>query len=204
MENLKDTYNKIAKHWAKDHAQDDWWVKTTDEFLSLLTPGSVILDIGCGPGVKSQYLVGHGFKVEGVDFSEGMINIAKKRLPAEKFHVLDIKDLDSFNEKYNGILAQAVLLHIPKKEIKDTLIKIKDRLNPGGYLYIAVKGKKEDGPEEEIVKENDYGYEYSRFFSFYTIEELRGYFNEIGMQIVKENIEKTGHTVWIQMILKNI
>ncbi len=204
MDNLKDTYNKIAEHWSKDHAQDDWWVKTTDEFLSLLAPGLVILDIGCGPGVKSQYLVEHGFKVEGVDFSEGMIDIAKKRLPSEKFHVLDIKDLDTFDKKYDGILAQAVLLHIPKKEIKDTLIKIKDRLNTGGYLYIAVKGRKEDGPEEEVVTENDYGYEYSRYFSFYTIEELRGYFNEIGMQIVKENTEKTGHTVWIQMILKNL
>jgi len=202
MDNLKDTYNKIAEYWAKDHAQDNWWIKVTDEFLSLLTPGTKILDLGCGAGIKSKYLIDHGFQVTGIDFSERMIEIAKSRVPSEEFRVLDLRDLDSLDEAFEGILGQAVLLHIPKNEIKGVLIKIKNRLKDNGFLYIAVKGRKPDGPEEEIITENDYGSEYSRFFSFYTIEELRDYFNELGMPIVAENVENTGHTSWIQMIVK--
>jgi 2-polyprenyl-3-methyl-5-hydroxy-6-metoxy-1,4-benzoquinol methylase len=52
---LKNTYNKIASDWVRDHSSDDWWVEGTDIFLSLLSPGATILDVGCGGGHKTQY-----------------------------------------------------------------------------------------------------------------------------------------------------
>lgn len=53
----KQTYNKIAEDWHRHHSSDDWWVAGTDHLISLLPVGATALDVGCGSGVKSKYLV---------------------------------------------------------------------------------------------------------------------------------------------------
>ena len=200
MNDLKSTYNRIAEDWFKDHQEDTWWVSGTDKFISFLGPGDLVLDVGCGAGVKSKYLANKGLKVIGIDLSDKMIEIARKEVPDAKFLVADINEPLQMDEKFDGIFAQAVLLHISKKDIKTVIHNLINQLKPKGYFYIAVKGLKKGQPEEEIIKENDYGYEYKRFFSLYTQEELVGYLTELGMAIVYNEIVLTGDTEWIQVI----
>src|SRR5258706_10762297 len=108
--NLKDTYNKIAESWHKDHQTDDWWIEGTDKFISLLKQGDSVLDVGCGGGTKTKYLIGKGLKVLGIDFSENLIEIAKREVPQGTFLVMDINNVDMMQENFNGIFMQAVLL----------------------------------------------------------------------------------------------
>ncbi|HBB36921.1 MAG: hypothetical protein UX02_C0002G0134 [Candidatus Moranbacteria bacterium GW2011_GWC1_45_18] len=199
---LKDTYNKIAKDWHKDHQKDEWWVVGTDKFVSLLAENDLVLDVGCGAGTKSKYLIGKGLEVVGIDFSKEMIKIAKKEVPAGRFMVLDLDDIENLKETFDGIFMQAVLLHIPKKKIIPVLEKVAKKLKKGGYLYIAVKEKRKNGQEEEVVLENDYGYEYERFFSYFSKDEIIGYMKEIGLKIVHEAVTDLGNTNWIQVIGK--
>jgi cyclopropane fatty-acyl-phospholipid synthase-like methyltransferase len=202
--NLKDTYNKIAEDWSKDHYADTWWVEGTERFVSFLSPGSSVLDVGCGTGVKSKYLLGKGLRVTGVDFSEKMIEIARREVPQGLFEVVDIMDMGSLEKTFDGILAQAVLLHIPKAQIISVIKGLKNKLTRGGYLYIAVKEKREGGLEEEIVVEQDYGYTYERFFSFYTLPEIKQYLLSLGMEVCYENVALSGKTNWIQVIAKKV
>jgi SAM-dependent methyltransferase len=198
---LKSTYNKIAQDWFSDHKEDTWWHEGTAKFLSELPQGASILDIGCGAGVKSKYLSNKGFKVTGMDFSEEMIGIAKREVPNVDFMVGDIYELDSFQNTFDAVFAQAVLLHIPKEKVLEVLQKFKNKLNPNGILYIAVKEVK-NGVDNEIVKENDYGYEYERFFSYFTLPEIKDYIEKIGLELVWENVANSGKTNWIQVIAK--
>lgn len=204
MENkdLKNTYNKIARDWNIDHIADTWWMDPADKFLSLLLKGANILDVGCAGGFKTNYIKEKGFNVEGIDFSEEMIADAKGRFPEINFEVKNVYDIDKIEKSYDGIFCQAVLLHIPKKDIIEILEKIKSKLNKGGLFYVAVKEKRIGGVEEEIKMEDDYGYQYERFFSYYTTEELRNYFKKIGMEVVHEKIEGSGKTNWINIIGK--
>ena len=202
--NLKDTYNKIAEDWFKDHHGDTWWIEGTNKFVSFLKSDSLVLDIGCGAGVKSKYLLGKGLKVVGIDFSEKMIEIAKREVPDARFYVMDIKDLSGLQETFDGILAQAVLLHIPKKEVTSVISGLKAKLNDGGYLYVAVKEKRPEGKEEEVLAEDDYGYRYERFFSYFTLSEVREYLATAKMQICYENVAQTGHTNWVQVIAQKV
>ncbi len=197
---LKSTYNKIAKDWLKDHQEDTWWISDTDKFVSFLKTNGLVLDVGCGAGVKSKYLISKGFRVVGIDFSEKMIEIARREVPDAKFQVADIAEQLEFDEQFDGIFAQAVLLHIPKKDIKQVLTNLLKPLKPKGYFYIAVKEIKEGQPEEQIIKENDYGYEYERFFSFYSSEEINENIKELGLNKVSEDITSTGKTDWIEVI----
>ncbi len=95
---LKSTYNKIAEDWVKDHNKDDWWQEGTDTFLSLLPVGASLLDVGCGGGVKTKYISNKGYKVSGIDFSEKMIEIAKRELPELSFDVVDVYELDEYKK----------------------------------------------------------------------------------------------------------
>lgn len=200
---LKATYNLIAEDWVKDHSSDDWWIEGTEKYLSFLDQGDSILDVGCGGGVKTEYLQNQGFEVTGIDFSEKMIEIAKRAVPAAKFYVKDITQPLGFEQKFDGVFAQAVLLHIPKAEIKKVLTNLVAVLKPDGYFYAAVKALSSDGQEEKVVTENDYGYNYERFFSFYTTEELTSYLTDLNTEIVFTHQSEGNKTQWIQVIARN-
>jgi SAM-dependent methyltransferase len=200
---LKATYNRIAEDWHRDHTSDTWWIEGTERFVTSLPTGASVLDAGCGAGTKSKYLRSKGLHVVGIDFSEKMIEIAKREVPDARFYVIDIKDLRSLSETFDGILAQAVLLHIPKAEFVSVLKELKSKLQVGGYLYLAVKGKRDGGIDEETKTENDYGYDYKRFFSYYTIDEIKTGISEIGMSVCYEHAADVGHTTWIQVIAQN-
>jgi 2-polyprenyl-3-methyl-5-hydroxy-6-metoxy-1,4-benzoquinol methylase len=197
---LKTTYNRIAEDWTKDHENDTWWIRGTDKFSSYLKARDRVLDVGCASGIKSKYLSQKGFIVDGVDLSDKMIELAKKRLPTNRFFVHDINEPLNLESKYNGIFAQAVLLHIQKNNAENVIGNLIDLLEPQGYFYLAVKKMNEGQAEEQIVKENDYGYEYERFFSFFTLGELEKYLQNFGLKIAWSDISSTGKSDWVQLI----
>jgi len=197
---LKSTYNKIADDWFKDHKEDNWWRAGTDKFISLLPKGATVLDVGCGAGMKSKYLLDKGLKATGMDFSEKMIGIAKREYSDIDFFVGDVYELSSYKNKFDAVFAQAVLLHVPKDKVLKVLEQLRNKLKPGGLLYLAVKEVKADGKEEKVLKESDYGYEYERFFSFFTLPEIKDYIGKLELKLVWENITTSGRTNWIQVI----
>ncbi len=201
---LKDTYNKIAADWHQDHKQDSWWVEATDKFTGMLPADAKVLDVGCGAGTKAKYLIDHGLQVVGIDFSDKLIEIAKKDVLGALFLVMDMSQVNDLAESFDGIFVQASLLHIPKQETPQVIHDLNSKLKNGGYFYIAVKEQRVGKPEEETVKENDYGYEYERFFSYYTLDEIKKYLTDLGMDIAYSVITSSGRTNWIQVIAKKI
>ncbi|HYE23223.1 MAG TPA: class I SAM-dependent methyltransferase [Candidatus Paceibacterota bacterium] len=197
---IRETYNRIAEDWHKDHTNDDWWTEETERFLNLLPTGGTVLDVGCGSGTKSKYMAGRGFQVTGIDISDGLLAIAKRELPEGDFRELSMTDLSSLSASYDGTFAQASLLHIPKKEAGDVVRQIASVTKPGGYTYIAVKELRPGNKDEEIKREDDYGYTYERFFSYYTSEELAAHFEQSGLTIISNTRKQSGNTVWLQIV----
>ena len=198
--NLKETYNRIAEDWYKDHEQDNWWIEGTNQFAAFLAPKASILDVGCGAGIKTKYLSDKGFGLLGIDFSENFIEIARRENPRLSFKVLDMRQTASLREDFDAIFMQASLLHIPKADAEEVLRNIVTCLKDGGYLYIAVKEQRENGPSEEIKIEDDYGYSYERFFSYYNREELHGYIATLGLKICYDTVTSSGRANWLQII----
>ena len=195
---LRDTYDRIAEDWAKDHEGDTWWRECTAKFASLLPQDARVLDAGCGSGQKARFFQDRGFHVLGIDFSEKLLEIARQAAPASEFRLLDLRDIGTLTEEFEGVFAQASLLHIPKAETFSVIEGMVSRLVPRGLLYIAVKAQRRGNPEEEIVTENDYGYDYERFFSYYTADEMRAHVDRLGLSLVHAEVLQD----WMQIIAR--
>ena len=198
--NLKDTYNKIAGDWFRQHQPDSWWHEGTDKFISFLKKGASVLDVGCGAGLASKYLVEKGLSLVGIDFSEKLIEIAKREVPLGKFLVMDMNNLGSLEEHFDGLYVKASILHLAKKEVPDFMLKLKERFKPNGFIYIAVKGANKGQQEEQVKIEHDYGHTYERFFSFFFLPEMEKYFTDAGFKVIWKKVALTGQTNWIEII----
>ncbi len=199
MDELKATYNKIAEDWHRDHKSDTWWIETTDKFISLLKPGDLVLDVGCGGGLKAKYLISKGLKVTGIDFAENMIAIARREVPAGTFFVMDLRDLPRMDGTFDGILVHTTLVHIPKREVGRAVQIFKEKLKPGGYLYITVKEIRSGQDGEEVKAESDYGYPYERFWSYFNLPEVETYLREAGFYVCYSSITPLGNSRWLQV-----
>ena len=75
----KDFFDIYAPHYMKEsftrntRAEVDFLVDVME-----LEPGALVLDVGCGTGRHSIELARRGYKVTGVDMSEGMLKEAAR------------------------------------------------------------------------------------------------------------------------------
>jgi SAM-dependent methyltransferase len=112
-------------------------------FLAQLPAGASILELGCGAGGDTAEMLARGFDVRPTDGSPEMAAIASKHLgrPVETllFHELDEA------EAYDGIWANACLLHVPRAGLADVLARIWRALKAGGVFYASYKAGDGDG-----------------------------------------------------------
>jgi ubiquinone/menaquinone biosynthesis C-methylase UbiE len=174
-----ETYKKIASIYSDQYFNDLSDTPYIDKFLSKLKSGSNILDVGCGPGQFSKYMISKGFTVEGIDFTKEMIKIAKEKVPEGKFKYMDMRDLDYKSESFEGMLVAYSLIHIPSKEIYETLKGFKRILKHGGYILIIAQRGKADQIVEETLKDGA-----RMFINFFKPEDLKNHLTMAGFKVV--------------------
>jgi SAM-dependent methyltransferase len=106
-------------------------------FLALLAPGATILELGCGAGAASAEMLARGFDSRPTDGSPEMTAEASRRL-GRPVETLLFHDLDEV-EAYDGVWANACLLHVPRPELVQVLARIWRALKAGGYFYASFK-----------------------------------------------------------------
>jgi mutator protein MutT len=166
-------YNAHAASYIRETINRDI-MDIREHFISMLTPGSHILDLGCGSGRDSRVFLDHGFRVTAIDASPAIATITSDFL-AQDVLVMKAQDICD-NEKYDGIWACASLLHIADSEMSATVKRIADAVRPGGIAYISFKR----GTNCNI---DDKG----RFINRYTLEQ----FTKICLEI--PHIELSAH-----------
>lgn len=116
------------------------------EFLSRMKEEGTILDYGSGSGRDSAYFINKGFSVDSLDGS------AEMKAQAERLFGIKVK-LSSFlsleeKEKYDGIWAQASILHLEEHDLKTALTLIERALKRDGVFYSSFRKGEEDGYEK--------------------------------------------------------
>ncbi len=108
-----------------------------------LLPGATVLDLGCGAGMDAVIAarrVGPTGKVIGIDFSEAMLERARRanqpqNLPHLEFHLGDAEHLPLADSSMDAAIVNGIFNLNPKrKEIFSELARV---LRPGGSAWVA-------------------------------------------------------------------
>ena len=165
-----------------------------DRFLKYVVPGGRIIDIGAGSGRDIKYFKDRGYVVEGIDASEEMCRLAADYSGAE----VSCERIQDWHpeKKYDGIWANASLLHLLFNEIEEFVCQASDYLNPNGVLYISMKTGIQTGCDNN-----------GRFFTDFSEEKVQQIVAKSTAFIVIDSWE-TGDGLsreglrWINLILK--
>ena len=163
-EQTRMAYNAIAKQYYELYKDDKTDLMYFNEFLD--TCGNEILDLGCGMGHYANYMQNKGFNVTGVDFSSGMLDIARDKYQNVNYIEEDVCDLSFLGEKkYDGIVLAYLLQHISKEEGNGLINDLLKHLKPHAKLLILTRegnrNLKEPEPFEPrfIYEINEYNQE---------------------------------------------
>ena len=128
-------YRRNAEAYAKREITSRYARLT--KFLALLPPGAAILELGCGAGGDSAEMLTRGYDVTPTDGSPEMAEVASRRL-GRPVKTLLFHELDAI-EAYDGVWANACLLHVPRDQLASVLALIRRALKPGGAFYASYK-----------------------------------------------------------------
>lgn len=168
--------------------------------------GARVLELGCGNGLlwkKNENLIQHSWDITLSDFSEGMLESAKKTLESGsdnssfKYETIDIQNIPYEDESFDIVIARHMLYHVP--DLDKALCEVNRVLKKGGTFYASTNGK---GHMEELNKlanafDKDFDFT-GRFNDKFGIDngaEILGrYFSEVKMEefrglIVVEEVE---------------
>lgn len=103
------------------------------KYLRYFTPGSTILDVGCGAGEFMLLLSSAGFRAIGVDIEEKAINRAREK--ELEVYRSDIFEFLLNNQRiYGGIYCSHFIEHMSPDKVKEFLTLAFQRLEPKGRI----------------------------------------------------------------------
>ena len=135
-----------------------------------------ILDIGCGAGDFLQYMKENHWNINGVDTSNKVRKIAKKKL---NIKVMDPKDWINNKEKYDVITCWHSLEHVHEPWVY--LDKIKKSLTLDGFLIVALPNYQ--STDAKIYKEFWAAYDTPRHLYHFTIKSMNKTIKPHGLNI---------------------
>ena len=152
-----------------------------------------IFEIGCGNGRDAQGFLEKTDNYLGIDYSKGMLKIAKKRSPRGKFELADFTEYD-YPKKTDAIVGFAALVHSSRSEVKKVMEKSLESLNEGGIFFLSFKL----GKYQKFIKTDEFG---SRTFYSYVPEDIEELVKGKFKVVYKHECELRGQK-WFEIILQ--
>ena len=187
-------YSKNAGEYF-EHTVDIDMRENWERFTRILPEGGSILDLGCGSGRDSEYFISCGFDVTAMDASDEMCDLASIHIGQDVLN-LSFAEMD-FDKVFDGIWANASLLHVPENEIEDILTKTINSLKINGVLYMSFRYGDFEGERD------------GRYYKDYrtkSLRELLSRFENIELiEIGKSQDTRPDHDIsWIYVLVRRI
>ncbi|WP_433438158.1 class I SAM-dependent methyltransferase [Nonomuraea sp. CA-141351] len=187
------SYDRIAPDFAaRSETLDSTFLAFRQRFANALSPGSLVADLGCGPGRDAAWLLEQGLLVVGVDRSYEMVRLAGARgVPAM---LGDLRRPPLAPGSLSGLWSVAALLHVPAAQTELTLRAWSMALSPGGMLGLSTSAGDGEGWEQV-----PYGGELYRWFVHREPEVLLGLLSEAGFEVLEHRVSAT-HRTWLSVL----
>lgn len=158
-------FNKLADSYQERFLSVEAYSESFEVLLSLLNQNSTVLDIACGPGNISKFLLNKRIDLQilGIDLAPNMIQWAKKNNPTAQFKVHDALQLELIPDTFDAIIIGFLFPYLSITQVKELISKARKLINTEGIIYISTMEDR---------------YENSRFRSSSTGEQLLMHYYE--------------------------
>jgi len=166
-----ETWNKVASLYEEKFMHLDIYNESYQFVCDAIRKSNPeILEIGCGPGNITQYLlkIRPDFKITGIDIAPNMIELAKKNNPLANFKVMDSREINQLEEKFDAIVAGFCWPYLSEKDSEKLIFDAKNLLQKNGLIYISFV---EGNPEKSDYQTGSSGDRI--FFNYHELENLK-------------------------------
>ena len=172
------TWSKVAGVYAEKFMDLTIYNATYTAFCErIASDNASILEIGCGPGNIRRFIKHKQpqFKIDAMDISPEMIEIARSNCSDVHFFVMDARDIGQLKKKYQGIICGFCIPFLMPEDFQKFMADCAALMDEQGSIYISfVEGEAEQS-----------GYKFSSTGD-------RTYFNYYPLSVVKEALAKHG------------
>lgn len=176
---------KMWDNWSKRRSSVPVYDLWLDEYKEILESNkdNEILDLGCGIGADTLYLIERGYNVLSCDFSNEALKSIQDNIPNSKTLYLDMmKKFPIKDNTYSLIIADLSLHYFDNETTIHIMREIKRILNNNGILLSRVASVNDFNFGAGVGKELERNYYFEgdytkRFFDF---EDINKYFGIIG------------------------
>jgi SAM-dependent methyltransferase len=137
FEVVRSGYDRIGsryRDWSHGSPVRLHWVQ---RLLDELSPASLVVDLGCGPGEPATRLLAEQHRVLGVDGSDGQLRLARRAAPTAQFIRADMTRLQLQPGCIDAVASFYAFGHIPSEAHSPLFAAISKWLKPGGLLLAS-------------------------------------------------------------------
>lgn len=194
LENSKEYWDK--GYWGKniqdnktDFLKDNWMEKYINEIEKVEDKKAI--DLGCGLGQDTKWLLDRGFDVLSCDISDIALEKLKELVPNSKTMQLNVKEKLPFDDNSIGLINANLSIHY--FNMKDTMEIFNDIyrvLKPNGLFIGRVNSDKNEGYVKETTKEieENFYYDYDRYYRLFNKEQFDIFTKGWNIIVLNENI----------------
>ncbi|MBN1971740.1 MAG: methyltransferase domain-containing protein [Candidatus Delongbacteria bacterium] len=206
-------FTKAAKYY--DRVMQDFSYQDLVDYLDdlIIENGGErtnVLSIACGTAEELSYFHQLGYQIEGLDISEGMLEVAREKLPFAEFHHSNMTNF-SLEDKFDNIVStfDSINYILDDEELEKCFRSVHKNLNREGLflfdfntLYTFIHEwegvRSEIGDDYEIIYESKFNYD-----NMIADVDIRFYMkNEDGVDFFEERHREKGYTY--DMIKKSL
>ncbi len=143
-------------------------------FVSLLPQAARILDLGCGPGRDLRLFTEAGHNPIGIELNPSFAEMARRHGNVLEVDIRSIADIFP-PQSFEGIWAQASLVHLSVPDTKQLLQDVSNLLVPAGSFYACVPAVGKTGWRDET--------DGRRWYTVWPVDTFRTSVETAGFQV---------------------
>lgn len=167
-------YWKRVINNQKNSFENENWLDKYKEIINKIE-GNNAVDLGCGIGQDTKWLIDNGFDVISCDISNIALEKLKELIQNSKTLQIDMRETLPFKENsINLVNADLSIHYFCMKDTIRIFNEINRILTPNGILIGRVNSDKNEGyiREETKIIEDNYYYDFEKYFRLFNKEQF--------------------------------
>lgn len=139
-QNARSIFNQVAHRYVEKYMDVGAYADGLEAFCEQIkTPNARILDIACGPGNITRFLLSKrpDFQILGIDLADEMLGLAERNNPSASFQNMNATAIKSLRPGYDGIICGFGLPYLSKEEAIQLIFDAASLLTLRGTLYLS-------------------------------------------------------------------